>query len=277
VPIYVSAASRLHALLTALMNGDNSQSLRNGWSNLLGVPVPQVQYARLGLPLVASLVWEAAEEAKRAETQFGLPLRDHFFNEWEKPIYAPGGNLENQIGHQQVAPEALDYLASVAGVLRRMENHDALPEGDDLAELLERLDDLADSVETSKELPHEVKQALLRRINELRFAIEHVRVGGPEGVQEAVERLVGAVAVRHSVIPNWMGAKVAACLIVLYAVFSHGPEIQQSIEAWQEMPRTVAAAVGLAEDPDEPEQPERQPAPSEGEPSAEPGADRTSP
>jgi hypothetical protein len=112
VAVYVSAASRLHALLTALMQENNAQPLRDGWSKVLNVPVPQVQYGQFGLPLVESLVWEAAEEAKQAEAQYGLPLRDHFFNEWSKPVYAPGSNLDGPLHQQIVAPEALSYLHS---------------------------------------------------------------------------------------------------------------------------------------------------------------------
>ena len=39
-----------------------------------------------------------------------------------------------------------------------------LPEGDELARLLDLVDDLADSIEESTDLPEEVKQVLRRRL-----------------------------------------------------------------------------------------------------------------
>jgi hypothetical protein len=132
VPVYLSAASRLHALLTALMDVENSQPLRYGWSQVLGLPQPHVQFGHFGLPLVATLVSTAAEEAGRAEAQVGLPLREDLVTEWSKPVYAPGTNLDGPIHQQQVSPEALAYLHSVAGVLRTRETHAALPEGGEL-------------------------------------------------------------------------------------------------------------------------------------------------
>jgi hypothetical protein len=83
-----------------------------------------------------------------------------------------------------------------------MENHGALPEGDELTALLDQVRELADSVEASSELPDDVRQALLRRIAQLRFAIENARIGGQEGVQEAVELLLGAAVVRGKALPR---------------------------------------------------------------------------
>jgi hypothetical protein len=226
------------------MQEDNSQLLRAGWSRVLGVPVPQVQYGQFGLPLVDSLVGKAAEEAKQAEAQYGLPLRDHLFNEWSKPVYAPGTNLDGPIHQQQVAPEALSYLDSVAGVLRRMENHEALPEGDELTALFDQVRELADSVEASSELPDDVKQALLRRISQLRFAIENARIGGQEGVQEAVELLLGAAVVRAGAVPRWTASRIFAVAMTAWALFAAGPTVQASLEAWPQVFETLTPGTG---------------------------------
>jgi hypothetical protein len=67
---------------------------------------------------------------------------------------------------------------------------------------LDQVSELADSVEASTELTDDVKQALLRRIAQVRFAIENARIGGPEAVQEAVEQLLGAAIVRSGAVPK---------------------------------------------------------------------------
>ena len=83
-----------------------------------------------------------------------------------------------------------------------------------------------------------------------------MRIGGPEGVHEAVEALVGAAVVRQSAIPNWMRGKIAAFLVAFYAVFTAEPAIQASIESWHDMGGPVIEAVGEAIDDDDIERPE---------------------
>ena len=237
--VYVSASSRLHALLTVLMEVQNTQPLRYGWSEVLGIPQAEVQFGQFGAPLVARLVAEAADDASRAEAQVGLPLRQDLVEEWSKPLYAPGTNLDGPIHQQQVSPESLAYLHAVASVLRTSQKHEALPGGDELTELLAQVDDLAESVGASAELTDEVRQALLRRIAQLRFAIEYARVGGSEGVQEAVELLLGAAVVRGRVIPKQTASKLFAVVAAAFALFSAGPAVQASLEAWPQVIETL--------------------------------------
>lgn len=242
--VYVSAASRLHALLTALMQEQQSQPLRYGWSKVLGIPEPEVQFGKFGLSLVATLVSSAAEEAVRAEAQVGLPLRDGLVQQWSNPVYAPGSNLDGPIDQQQVSLEALHYLDSVASVLQTAENHPALPAGEELTDLLEQVTDLADSVEASTELTDDVRQALLRRIAQVRFAIENARIGGQEGVQEAVELLIGAAVVRAPAVPRWTGSRIFAVAMTAWALFAAGPTVQASLEAWPQVFETLTPGTG---------------------------------
>lgn len=203
----------------------------------------------------------AEEEAARAEAQVGLPVRDDLVAEWSKPVYAPATNLDGPIHQQRVSPEALAYLDSVASVLRRAENHPALPAGDELTDLLEQVSELADSVEASTELTDDVRQALLRRIAQVRFAIENARIGGPEGVQEAVELLLGAAVVRSRAVPKATAKKIFAVIAAAFTLFSAGPTVQASLEAWPQVVETLTAGnggtrgMGHANEPDDPEPP----------------------
>lgn len=239
MPVYVSASSRLHALLTALGAQEHNRSLRYGWSQVLGVPEDDVQFGELGLPVVARLVSGSGDEAERAATEVGLPLRSALVSEWSKPVYAPGANLDGPIHQQAVSPEALAYLDSVASVLRTSEHHPAVPEGDEVADLLRQVSELSESVEVSTELPEDVRQALLRRIAQLRFAIENARIGGPEGVKQAVELLLGSAAVRAQFIPRPTVQKILVVAAVVFGVFTAGPEVQASLEAWPDIVQTL--------------------------------------
>lgn len=241
MPVYVSDASRLHALLTALMQQNAGQSLRAAWSNVLNVPPPEVQYGSYGLPRVAGLVMGAERDAHRAEEQISLPVRSMLIDEWVKPVWVPGGQLDAALQSFGVSPEALAYLDSVARVLQRAENQAELPGADELAELLEQVTELAQSVEASDDLPTDVKQALLRRIAQVRAAIDFVRVGGPEGVQDAVEHLLGATVVRAGRMPTATAKKVWHVALAVFAVFAAGPQVQASLEAWPKVIEALAS------------------------------------
>jgi hypothetical protein len=247
-------------MLVALQEQGGGTPLRAAWAEVLGVPEPDVQYGRFGLPLVARVLSEAIEEAERATEEIGISLRRDYIDEWRKPVFAPGGNLDAPLQQQGVHGEALNYLANIRNVLQKKDRRPALPEGDELTGLLEQVDDLAGSVEAAEELSAEVKRALLRRINDLRFAIEHVRVGGAEGVEEAVERLVGALGVRHAAVPKTLSKRILAMAGTIFTLFAAGPVIQDSIEAWGDMSKPVIEAVqpvdGDATEDDEAEQSE---------------------
>lgn len=146
-------------------------------------------------------------------------------------MYTPGQHLDAPISNHPVSGEALAYLEALASVLGRAEGHDALPEGEELDELLRQVDDLADSVRAS-ELPDDVMQAILRRITQLRFAIDNVRVGGREGVEEAVELLLGSVVLRSGSVPKTTAERVFGVVALVYRVFTAAPAVQASLGAW---------------------------------------------
>jgi hypothetical protein len=244
--VYASASSRLHAVLTALMALDSSQALRRGWSEVLAIPEADVPFGPFGLPAVADLVSGTVEEAARAAESFGLPLRRNRVAEWSKPVYTPATSLDGPIHQQAVSPEALEYLDSVASVLARNENHPELPGGDELTDLLAQIDDLAASVEDAEGLPDDVRSALLRRIAHVRHAVTNVRVGGAEAVQEAVELLLGATIVRGAAIPKRTFGKVWAVVAAAFTLFTAGPAVQASLEAWPQVAETMHLSSGAA-------------------------------
>lgn len=191
---------------------------------------------------MAKLVSEAQEQARRAEELVSLPLRQGLVDEWSKPVYTPSTNLDGPIHQQAVSAEALTYLHSVASVLclgEARENPE-LPGDDELAELLDQIDDLAASIETATDLADDVKSALLRRIAEVRLAVQNARIGGEEGVREAVERLLRATAVRQNATPKSTIKRIRKVAGVVYAVCLSGPMIEDSLEAWPHNAETRA-------------------------------------
>jgi hypothetical protein len=187
-------------------------------------------------------------------------------NEWSKPVHTPGANLDGPIHQQAVLPEALEYLDSVASVLRKGESHPELPHGDELTGLLAQIDGLAASVEASTELADDVKAALLRRITQLRFAVENARIRGSEGVHEAVDLLLGATAVRQKFIPRSTVSRVLAVAGIAYTVFSAGPMIQSSLEAWPEAAETLHLISGQTHDANQSDEHEPEPEHEESKP-----------
>lgn len=264
VPVYMSACSRLYALLTALAQTDPARTLRYGWSEVLAIAEADVQFGLLGmsgvsgLPDVAKLVSGACREARQAEDLVGLPLQQALADEWSKPVNMPGGNLDGPMHQQEVSAEALRYLDSVASVLRKTEDDQELPGEDELAELLIQVDDLFDSVEGATAVADDIKMALLRRIAQVRFVVANARVGGPEAVHEAVELLLGSAVVRGNTLPPWAAKKVFAVVAAAFTVFSAGPTIQASLEAWPQVVQTLSPGSSATHDTDQ--TPEHEPA-----------------
>lgn len=227
-------------LLTELMQQNQGLQLRAAWSNVLNVPLPEVQFGPRGLPRVASLVLGAGRNARQAEEQIALPVRPLLIDEWARPVWVPGGQLDGVLQHFGVSSEALAYLDSVAKVLQKAENQAELPTADELAEILEQVADLAQLVEASDDLPDDVKKALLRRIAQLRTAINFVRIGGPEDVQDAVEQLLGATVVRAGRMPTATAKNVLRVALAVFAAFAAGPQVQASLEAWPKVIEKLA-------------------------------------
>jgi len=229
-------------MIVGLQEQGGGPNLLTAWAKVLDLPKDDVPLGQFGLPLVAGVLARAIAEAERADAEVGLPLRQDHIEEWRRPVLTPGGNLQSTVQQMPVGPEAVAYLATIASVLQKRDGPEELPEGDELFALLKQVDDLAASIENAN-LSDEVKQALLRRLNDVRFAIEHVRVGGTEGVHEAVEHLIGTVIVRQSAVPNWMRRGFTALVVAVFTVFAAGADIQQSIDAWPDMAKSLIEAV----------------------------------
>src|SRR4051794_40012950 len=125
-------------MLAALQEQGGGQPLRTAWAKVLGVPEPDVQFDRFGLPLAARVLSRAVEEAERAQAEVGVPLRSDHIEEWRQPVFTPGGNLDAMVQQHPVGAEAVAYLATVAGVLQMRDGQQELPEGDELAALLDQ-------------------------------------------------------------------------------------------------------------------------------------------
>lgn len=258
-------------MFAALQEQGGGRPLRQAWAEVLSIPPADVQYGQFGLPLVARVLSGAVAEAERADADVGVLLRRDFIQEWRKPIFTPSGTLDAAVQQQPVGHEAMAYLATIASVLQRRDGSQALPGADELADLLDQVDDLSSSIEASPDLPAEAKRVLLRKINEVRFTIENVRIGGPEGVHEAVEALVGATVVRSNAVPDWMRSRIAVFLVAFYAVFTAGPDIQASIDSWGDIGRPVIEAASEVLDGQHDVQPESSEPPGEKPANSEDG------
>jgi hypothetical protein len=242
VPVYVSASSRLYALLSTLSNLNTSRPLREGWAEVLGIAEADVQYGEFGMPAVAKLVAAAKEEAARAQDEYGLTLRQNAMAQWSNPVY----NLDGPIHGYPVGSDGLTYLEDVASVLAKNEKHPELPGADELTDLLARIDELAKSIEAATDLAPEVKTALLLRIAQMRIAIQNARIVGTEGVQQAVELLLGNLVLqtKAKAVPLRIAKKIFTVGLMAFALFNTGPQIHASLEAWPEVAETLHLTSG---------------------------------
>jgi hypothetical protein len=112
-----------------------------------------------------------------------------------------------------------------------------LPEAEELDRLRSQLEDLTGAVREATDVPEIVKHLIVARLADVDEAIEHLDVGGPEAIRRATEAVMGSVvfgqdaqsASSHTVKKVWV------TLLAIWTVFSAGPTIQASIDAWQQI------------------------------------------
>jgi hypothetical protein len=96
-----------------------------------------------------------------------------------------------------------------------------------------------------------VRHLIVDRLEAVEVALEHINIGGAEGVQHALEALLGAAFA--STVTNERAAKskimlkVMGTVGVIWVVFTSGPAANQSLEAWTGVYRELAAGPAQAQ------------------------------
>ena len=223
-------AGRLHALLTALNERPDGESLRRAWAVVLSVEEADVQLPLAEIRKLAGAVQAAAVQPGRRAQAAHV---NRYHAQWENAIFPLDQAFSAGVGNVKPAEVALEALASVAEYLHELAPEGEVPDDDRLSDLVSGLQELINEVKDSDELPPVIKQVIAARLAGVRQAIDHIAIGGPDAVRLATEAVAGAITVRDT--SAWrsnIGHKIATGLSVIWFAFGFPAAVQDALPAW---------------------------------------------
>jgi hypothetical protein len=116
-------------------------------------------------------------------------------------------------------------------------------------------------VQGAGDLPEAIRAAVLNRLHDVQWAVEHYLIVGAAGLETALDRLGVEMARTTKVSGAWRG-RVGRALLYGWLIFSHVDEVVANLEASTELVAEVGEWVRDASALTEPERPEL-PAPAE--------------
>jgi hypothetical protein len=240
VPYYDNPAGRLHDLLSRLAQQNRKDSVLNGWAGVLSVERGDVP---VHLGRVADLVRQTQDAVHRAGEEALLPPVERYRDSWTRPIFPVKHAFSDLLEKALPDAAALEALNLVSAQLHSIAPEGVVPDEEELERLKAQLRDLIDGVQAAEDIPDELKHLVISRLRAVEEAVEHLDVGGPSAIRHATEAVMGSVLFTQDahLAKSLTIQKVWTTLLIFWTVFSAGPTIQTSIEAWQEMVPSLSA------------------------------------
>jgi hypothetical protein len=253
---YDNPAGRLHDLLARLQESPGSNPVIAAWAEVFGVQQDEVV---VHLGPVADLVRQIQNAADKSGQQALLAPVGRYRTAWARPIFPVDQAFDAAL--HKVLPDgaAMEALDTVSALLHATAPDGVVPGDGELETRKEELRNLIDEVEVATEIPDELKHLLIDRLRDVEEAIEHLNIGGPGAVKRAMEAAMGSLLTTpqtsQAAAKSPTVRKVVTTLWVIWAIFSAGQPVHQSIEGWTETVQMVTAG------PKTPSAEEEQPAP----------------
>jgi hypothetical protein len=233
MPYYDNPAGRLHDLLVRLAEQPGKGTLLDAWATVLDVAAEDIA---VHLGQVADLVRETQEAVNNAGEDALLPMVGRFRDSWAQPIFPRTHAFNDHL--ERVLPDqnSLDTLGVVSAHLHTIAPEGVVPSESELGGRKEELRSLIDEVGAATDIPDEVKHLLIARLRGVEEAIEHLNVGGPGAIQLAMEAAMGSVFTTpeagRAAAKSPTVKKMVTTLWVIWAIFSAGQPVNNSIEGW---------------------------------------------
>lgn len=188
-------AQRLYDVLTAYTAAVDHKGVSSGWRAVWGTAL-DVEPNRVAIEvgLAFGLIGQVEQALRVTDDEHQLRQFELHHDEWARP-FVPHSSGQVQVIHGgEVSAVAMGALGGIASHLRAMLPEGAMPSDESLRDLREQTQKLIDEVVECAALPMEVREVLVRRLHDLQWAMDHVRMMGAEGIRAAVERLAMAYA-----------------------------------------------------------------------------------
>lgn len=241
MPYYDNPAGRLHDLLTRLAKQPGNTSLLDAWATVLDVAAEDIA---VHLSEVASLVRGTQEAVNNAGEEALLPMVGRFRDSWAQPIFPQDHAFKDRLDRVLPDENSLDTLGVVSAHLHAIAPEGVVPGESELETRKEELRTLIDEVGAAADIPDEVKHLLIARLRDVESAIDHLNVGGPGAIQRAMEAAMGSVFTtpdaRRTAATSPTVKNMFTTLWVIWAIFSAGQPVHDSIEGWGDTVRMLS-------------------------------------
>ncbi|MEU5033282.1 hypothetical protein AB0G48_03890 [Streptomyces rubiginosohelvolus] len=233
MPNYTNPAARLHAVLSLFMEQQESgQAIQTVWAGTLGVSETQVP---VELCRLAGLVPQIVETVHLGADEHQVDNVDYWSPRWAAVLTTSAQSGANATGF--LKEDMLRNLGMTASYLSLVAPEGVIPDDEQLESLRGQVASLLEEARAADKLPLQLRTVLVRRLHDISYALDHVLVVGPDGVQAAVERLMCSLAASDTDGsdadgPDGILTRVRAAAGVVYGAFLFGPTAYQAIEGW---------------------------------------------
>jgi hypothetical protein len=233
MPVKSNPAGRLRDLLLSYRKAARKdQTARETWSDVLSVHPDQVDFE---LIRVGGLVLDIDRVVAQLGDVDQQEVVAHNRLAWMRPVFPANHSLDHtpSPGPEIVDRGALTALGGLSSFLSVMEPARDVPDESSIQNLRERTSDALEAVRQAEDLHAEVRRALVRNLHAVLEALDHLHIGGPQAVAEALKRL--ACDVRDESEETKAHPAVEKALRVaghVWAAFTKGSVIASALDGW---------------------------------------------
>lgn len=234
MPNLNNPAARLHVVLSRFASSQSAgQAVQVVWSSALGVPRHEVPSE---LCRLAGLVPQIVEIVRLGGDEHQIDNVNHWAPRWAAVLTESSTSGANADGY--IKDDLLRNLGVTASYLNYVAGEGTVPDEEQIGRLRGQVVSLLDEAREAEKLPLELRTVLVRRLHDIVYALDHVELLGPDGVQAAVERLMCAIAMRDTEGADGgegddgILSRIRETASSVYAAFLFGPAAYQAVEGW---------------------------------------------
>lgn len=226
-------AGRLHGLLSDFVHeSQQGRNIQDTWRAVF--EAESDTETLVSMAEAAALVPSIQQALVRVGEPGHLTQFYDYASAWVGAVIHPRRDLQGQPA-VNFLPEkrALNTLDALSGFLSMVASEGPVPSQETVTDLHDQVLRLLSDVTDDTELPPELKREVLDHLQRLLNALLHFRLGGPDAVKTALDRLRVTVAFApEEVKQTGTWKRVAAVGGGIWVVFTSSPVIAQAIESW---------------------------------------------
>jgi hypothetical protein len=204
-------------------------SPRKAWGEVLGLKLKEVP---LHLWQVERLMLDTFTALSRADQSVAYLMS---FEHHRETLLQPFRTNLDTSG-QPVDDDAMMALNTISAFLSSSASEGTVPDVEEVRSLKDEVLAAIDETRDTDDAPLEVRQLIGERLHQILWALDHVHIGGPAAVREAVERLAGSLAISGREAAESAPAKRSWKVVQkVWSAFRAGPVVLVALEAWPDV------------------------------------------